>query len=115
MKEFLFLFRSEESNIKKLSPDEMQEYMQKWGAWTKKLNEGGKLKQGDRLSWSDARVIREFGSGITDGPFIESKEVIGGYMVILAENMDKAVEIAKECPVYNINGSLEVRTSAAQT
>lgn len=112
MKEFLFLFRSKENAVKNLSPEEMQLYMQKWGKWTKKLNEENRLKHGDRLSRNDAKVIRNTGENITDGPFIESKEVIGGYMVILANDINEAVEISKECPVYNINGSLEIRTSA---
>jgi hypothetical protein len=112
MKEFIFLFRSEEKNISKLSPDEMQEYMKKWGIWTKKLVDTGRFKFGDKLSWQDAKVVADFGGTITDGPHMESKEVIGGYIVIEAENMNQAVEISKECPVYNIKGVVEVRTSA---
>lgn len=114
MNEFLFLFRSEEKNIKALSPEEMQEYILKWAVWTRKLDESGILKQGDKLSWTDAKVLKDFGNAITDGPYIESKEVIGGYMVILANDMTEASEIAKECPIYIVKGSLEVRTSAYQ-
>ncbi|MEO8512195.1 MAG: YciI family protein [Ignavibacteria bacterium] len=111
MNEFLFLFRSEEKNIQSLSPDEMQEYISKWAVWTRRLNDSGKLKHGDKLSWTDATVLKDFGNAVTDGPYIESKEVIGGYMVILANDMREASEIAKECPIYNVKGSLEVRTS----
>ncbi len=112
MKEFIFLFRSEESNMTSLSPEEMQEYMNKWGVWTKKLTEAGKLKFGDKLSRKEAKIVGDFGNSITDGPFIESKEVVGGYIIIEAENMNEAIEISKGCPVYNINGLVEIRTSA---
>ena len=112
MKEFLFLFRSPQSELQRLSPDEMQEYMQKWNVWTKKLTDAGKFKFGDRLSREDAKTVSDFGRIVTDGPFIESKEMVGGYIIIQAETMDEAVEISKECPIYNVKGMVEVRTSA---
>ena len=46
---------------------------------------------------------------VTDGPFAESKEVVAGYFVVLAKNLDEAVEMAKECPDYSLNGIVEVR------
>jgi len=98
--------------MQKLSPDEMQDYMQKWNVWTKKLTDAGKFKFGDRLSREDAKTVSDFGRIVTDGPFIESKEMVGGYIIIQAETMDEAVEISKECPIYNVKGMVEVRTSA---
>jgi len=96
----------------KLSPDEMQSYMEKWSVWTKKLSEKGTLKFGDRLSMENAKIVSGFGNLITDGPFIETKEIVGGYIIIEAESMDEAVEISKECPIYNVKGIVEIRTSA---
>ena len=110
MNEFLFLFRSEEKNIKTLSPDEMQEYISKWAAWTRKLNDSGKLKHGDKLSWNEAKVLSNSGNTVTDGPFSGAKEVIGGYMVIVAKDLQEAAEIAKKCPIYDIKGTLELRS-----
>jgi len=112
MKDFIFLFRSPHSELQKLSPDEMQGLMGKWNTWIKKLSDAGKYKFGDRLSRDEAKIVSDFGRIITDGPFIESKEIVGGYIIIQAENMNEAVEISKECPIYNIKGMVEVRTSA---
>ncbi|MCI0450212.1 MAG: YciI family protein [Chlorobi bacterium] len=112
MKDFIFLFRSHERELQKLSPDEMQSLLGKWSTWIKKLNDAGKYKFGDRLSREDAKVVSDFGRVVTDGPFIESKEIVGGYIIIQAESMDEAVEISKQCPVYNIKGMVEVRTGA---
>jgi hypothetical protein len=110
MNEFLFLFRSEEKNIKTLSPDEMQEYISKWALWTRKLNDSGKLKHGDKLSWTEAKIFTDFGNVVTDVPYLESNEVIIGYMVIVAKDIKDASEIAKECPIYDVKGSLELRS-----
>ena len=96
----------------KLSPDQMQEYMNKWNFWTTKLSEAGKFKTGSRLSRTDAKVVSDFGKIVTDGPFIESKEIVGGFIIIRAENMDDALEISKQCPIYNVKGVVEIRTSA---
>ena len=112
MNEYIFLFRSPHSEMAKLSPDEMQSYMGKWSVWTKRLSENGTLKFGDRLSRENARIVSDFGKVITDGPFIETKEIVGGYIIIEAESMDAAVEISKECPIYNVKGIVEIRTSA---
>ncbi len=111
MQDFIFLFRSHSSEMQKLSPEEIQTMMQKWAVWMKKLNDQGRYKFGDRLSREEAKVVGDFGNIITDGPFIESKELVGGYIIIEAENMDEAVEISKECPIYAIKGLVEIRTS----
>lgn len=97
--------------MQKLSPDQMQELMGKWGTWIKKLSDAGRYKAGDRLSRDEAKTVSDFGNVITDGPYVESKEMVGGYIIIDAETMDEAVEISKECPIYNIKGVVEVRTS----
>ncbi|HEY3252198.1 MAG TPA: YciI family protein [Ignavibacteria bacterium] len=112
MKDFIFLFRSLQSELQKLSPEEMQKLMEKWSLWIKKLSDANRYKFGDRLSRDNAKTVADFGRVITDGPYIESKEIVGGYIIIQAETMNEAVEISKECPIYNIKGIVEVRTSA---
>jgi hypothetical protein len=112
MKDFIFLFRSPQSEMVKLSPEEMQGYMKKWSLWTQTLNDKGKLKFGDRLSREEAKIVSDFGKVVTDGPFIESKEIVGGYIIVQAESMNEAVDISKECPIYNVKGIVEIRTSA---
>jgi hypothetical protein len=65
---------------------------------------GGRLKPGGKILTV---------SGVTDGPFAEAKEIVGGYMVVAAENSDRAVEIARECPgVVRPGASVEIREIA---
>jgi hypothetical protein len=93
------------------SPAQMQQMYAAFAAWQEKfksniVDTGGKLKPGGRVLTS---------SGITDGPFTESKEVVGGYMVVAAESYDRALEIAKECPgLLRAGSSVEVREIASQ-
>src|SRR4030095_3740268 len=111
MKDFIFLFRSPQIEMQKLSPDQMQELMGKWSTWIQKLSDAERYRFGDRLSRENAKIVSDFGNVITDGPYIESKEIVGGYIIVQADTMDEAVEISKECPIYNIKGTVEVRTS----
>jgi hypothetical protein len=81
-----------------------------FNAWKHKfkasiVDMGGKLKPGGRVLTA---------SGVTDGPFTEAKEVVGGYMVVAAENYDGALEVARECPgVVRPGSSVEIREIAS--
>lgn len=110
MKEFLFIFRSEWESLQNVSPEEMQATTKKWMDWVggiaaqnKLANRGNRLTRGGRLVKPDGLV--------TDGPYAEIKETIGGYIMVKAESYDEAVEIANGCPVLflNVNGSVEIR------
>ena len=88
----------------------MQQTMQKWMAWFKELGEKGHIKD-HRPS---ARGRRQGGQGqaektVTDGPFAEAKDVIGGYTLIEARDLDQAVELSKGCPIFEGEGAVEVR------
>lgn len=112
MKDYTFIFRSAPEEMAKLSEDDRKAYMEKWTAWFKKLTEEGKYANaGDRLTSKEARTIKSSGKIVTDGPFAEAKEVVGGFAVIKAEDLEDATEIAKTCPIFIVNGSLEIRTS----
>ena len=108
MNDFLFLFRADYTEYAKRSPEEMQSMTKKWMDWIGNIAAQNKLAdRGNRLE-TDGRVIRP-GSIVTDGPYCEIKESLGGYIVVKAESLDAAAEIAKGCPVYSIGGSVEVR------
>ncbi len=77
------------------SPDGMQQIIAAWKGWMEK-SKGRVLDLGDALK-PPGKVISR--TGVTDGPFIEAKEVVGGYSIISAESYEEAVEIAKSCPV----------------
>ncbi|MFK5973061.1 MAG: YciI family protein [Flavobacteriaceae bacterium] len=108
MSNFLFLFRGGDATRIEQSPEEMQEHMQKWGAWMGGLKEKGKLVDGLPLA-KEGNVVHKGGDVITDGPFAEGAEVVGGYLIVTADDQKEAVEISKACPIFEHNGNVEVR------
>jgi len=108
MSNFLYLFRGGDARREEQSPEEMQEHMQKWGVWMGSLKEKGQLIDGLPLG-SEGKVVEEAGEVITDGPFAEGAEVVGGYLIVIADGLDEAVEISKGCPIFEHKGTVEVR------
>ena len=108
MAKYLYLFRGGEENMAQASPEELQEHMQKWGAWMQGLAEQGKLIDGLPLNKS-GKVVKQAGALIHDGPYTEGAEIVGAYMLIDAKSFDEALEISKQCPIYENDGSTEVR------
>ena len=90
-----------------LSRNEIQNAIDQFYAWYDRLVNEGKVKPGQRLKYK-GRTVRGLNS-ITDGPFGESKEAIGGYWVIFADNLDEAAKIAAGNPCLNCGLFLEVR------
>jgi hypothetical protein len=109
MKDYLFLFRG--GDMSKLSPEEVQKHNQKWVDWVNNLSKAGKFKGGEPLE-KEGKVVNGSKKIVTDGPFAESKEVVGGYLIVLAKDLKEATEIAKDCPTHEINGSTEIREIA---
>jgi hypothetical protein len=108
MANFLFVYRSGKDGQGKMSPEEMQQHMQKWQTWIAEgLQKGWLLDAGDALK-KEGRVVGAK-KVVTDGPFVESKEIIGGYSIARAEDLDSAAELAKGCPVLLTGGTVEVR------
>ena len=108
MSNFLFLFRGGDARRTDQTPEEMQEHMQKWGAWMGGLKEQGQLVDGLPLA-KEGHVVHKGGDVITDGPFAEGSEVVGGYLIVTADNLSGAVEISKGCPIFEHDGNVEVR------
>jgi hypothetical protein len=97
---------------KTLSQDEIQSATEKFYIWYDRLINEGKMKPGQRLTSEGKTVGRK--DVITDGPFGESKEVIGGYWFILAHSLDEAAQIAKGNPCLDCGLLLEIRPIAPQ-
>ena len=108
MSEFVFLYRSE-TDIKKLSPQEAQQAMQKWMAWFKELEAKGKLKSIGQPLERAGKVVGGKKRPVTDGPYAETKDIIGGFSLIEARNLDEAAELAADCPGIERGGLVEVR------
>lgn len=108
MKEFLFIYRRDVNNIPKGSAEEMQAETKRWMDWIGGIAAQNKLTdRGNRLEHS-GKVLKS-ASLITDGPYAETKETIGGYSIVKAADIDEACEMAKGCPVFTFGGTVEVR------
>jgi hypothetical protein len=106
MKDFLFLFRM--NGAPAGSPDEMQAMTKRWMDWIGGIAAQNKLTdRGNRL-FSSGKVVKP-GNVITDGPYTEIKESIGGYSIVKANSLEEATELAKGCPGLTVGGSVEVR------
>jgi hypothetical protein len=105
-RKYLFLQRSLPGKRQPPSPAQMQEMFAAFNAWKEKFKDnivdmGGKLMPGGTVVTA---------SGATDGPFVEAKEIVGGYMLVTAESLDRALEVARESPGVMMPGSsVEVR------
>ncbi len=108
MSEYVFLYRNEK-HMKSRSPQEAQEAMQKWMAWFKDLEKGGHLKSIGQPLEREGKVVGGKKRTVTDGPYAETKDIIGGYSIILARNLDEAAELASGCPGVQEGGLVEVR------
>jgi hypothetical protein len=106
MEKYMFIFIGGDPSH--LSPEAQQANMGKWFAWVEKLKNEKKYAGGEALL-PGGKTVKGLKKTVTDGPFAESKEVVGGYFVVLAKNLDEAVAMAKECPDYELGGSVEVR------
>lgn len=108
MKEFLLIIRRESTGSTPMSPEQIQAMMKPWQDWMGGLAAQNKLvSPGHRLE-SDGRVVKP-SNIITNGPYVETKEAVGGYIVLRAASLDEAAELSKGCPILSIGGSVEVR------
>src|SRR5256885_2809428 len=111
-KEFIIFFRGSQWD-KGLSPEEIQRVMGQFMGWFERLREEGKLKAGQPLEREGKIVSGKKGRTVADGPFAESKEGIGGYFLLQVDDINEAVEIAKQCADLDYRIDLEVRPAAA--
>ncbi len=107
MADYLLLFRGQPADA---SPAELQASMKKWTTWINGIAQKGRLKGGQPLE-KGGKVIRPK-RAVTDGPYTEAKDVVGGYLIVTADGLDDAVEIARGCPAPDEGGSVEVRAIA---
>lgn len=107
MPQYMLLLYDDPTGWAKLSPDQMQKAIEKYMAWTKKPF----TKDSQRLAQDAGRVIRSQGGKpkATDGPYSETKEILGGYYTIVAANYDEAVKLALGHPHLEYGGTVEVR------
>jgi len=110
---YMLLFRGTHWD-KGLAPEEIQSMVTQWYAWFERLIQEGKCKAGHPLEREGKIVSGRKGRTVADGPFAESKEAIGGYFLLQVDNLDEALEIAKQCPGLDYGIDVEVRPVAEQ-
>jgi hypothetical protein len=89
------------------SPAEMEQNMGKWMAWVEKLTKEGKYVSGEPLLPGGKLVSGP--DSVTDGPYTEGKEIVGGYFIINAENMEAAIKECRDYPDFYLGGQVQVR------
>lgn len=111
MSEFVYLFRAPEAEQREHmgTPERAQQSMQAWMAWLGDLESKGHLKNRGQPLDSGGRVVRGKKKTVTDGPYVESKDIVLGFIVVEARDLAQAAELAKRCPMLEGNGSVEVR------
>lgn len=111
MAKFMFVYRGGHEGMENATPDEMQKLMQMWMDWIQDgMDAGWMLDGGDGLKPTGSVVHPDH--SVTDGPFAESKELVGGYSLVQAADLAAAVELAKTSPIAATNGLVEVRELA---
>ncbi|WP_379163055.1 YciI family protein [Paenibacillus sp. sgz5001063] len=113
MHTFLFVFRMDITTMEaQPTPVQMQAYMEQWGEWISSLAAQDRLAVGGNHLSAEGRVLRPHGI-TTVGPYTEHKESVAGYILVNAEDMEEAVQLAKDCPILLGEGtSVEVRPIA---
>ncbi len=106
MSEFLFLYRGGESGR---SPELMQQMMQKWMAWMKDLGAKGHIKDQGHPLERTGKLVKGQKKAVTDGPYAETKDIVGGYTLIEAKDLSHATELSLGCPIFEVGGLVEVR------
>ena len=105
--EYLLLFRSTDWQ-KGLSPEVIQQNLDRFTAWFKQLRNDGTFKAGGPLLYDGKTVTGR--KVVIDGPFAESKEAIAGFLIVQADSLEQATQIAQDCPGFRFGQIVEVRT-----
>jgi hypothetical protein len=110
MAKFMFLLHESPSDFSEVSAEEIEQIINEYMAWSNALAEQGKMLGGEKLKDEGRKSLAMRGGSlrITDGPFTEAKEIIGGFFLIDAENYDEAVKIAETCPHLKYGGRIEL-------
>src|ERR671926_834056 len=104
----MLIFRGGAVSRDDVSPSVLQAHLEKWYAWSDELARQGRRNVGTPLD-SPGKSVRGRERVVSDGPYAESKDLVTGAMIIDADSLDDAVEVARQCPTFEFGGSVEVR------
>lgn len=111
MDKYMMIFRNtptSEDAFASMTPEQMQASLDQWNTWIGGIAAQGKLVSSDALEHS-GKIVTGSKKVISDGPYVESKELVSGYLIMHAESEAEALEASKGCPIFDLDGSLEVR------
>lgn len=112
MNEFMMIFRHAGTDASyQMSPEEMQASIKEWQDWIGGIAAQGKFSGTNMLVPATGKVLKP-GNLVSDGPYVELKEAVGGYLIAQAADMDEALQLAQGCPILSIGGNVEVRPIA---
>lgn len=111
MPKYMILLHDTPDAFVNVSPEQMQSVIEKYMSWGERLRASGAMLAGEKLADEPGKVLRGKPGkvSVTDGPYSETKELIGGYYLIQADSYEQAVEIARDCPQFEFGGAIEVR------
>ncbi len=114
MSEFVYLFRTSEAGRQAAlgTPEQAQRSMARWLEWIRELEATGHLKQRGQPLASAGAVVRGPEKVVTDGPFVEVKDLVAGFLTVEARDLEEATELAHGCPMLAGDGSVEIRAVA---
>ena len=112
MADFVYLYlnrREDQALMAAASPEQKQQITQKWMTWLEGMKKKGQVKDlGAPLEFA-SRIVEGPKKVVTDGPYAEAKDIVGGFSIITAKDFDEAVELSKGCPILELGGKVEVR------
>lgn len=111
MDKYMMIFRNtptSEEEYQSMSPEQMQASLDQWNSWIGGIAAQGKLISSEALE-NTGKIVTGSKKAVTDGPYVESKELVSGYLLMEAESEAEAIEVSKGCPIYEVEGSVEVR------
>jgi hypothetical protein len=111
MAKFMYIFRGGGyATPGLLSPTEIQQHMARWNTWANALLAAGRHAAGQPLAYPvTGKTLRGRDRVVTDGPYAESKDLVSGTLTVEAASLQEAAELARDCPIFELDGSVEVR------
>ena len=111
MSQFIYLYRATDASRQAAmgTPERAQQSMQRWMSWMNDLDAKGHLKDRGQPLDRQGKVVRGHHKQVVDGPYTEAKDIIGGFSIVEARDLDQAVELSRGCPILDGDGSVEVR------
>jgi len=112
MADFVYLYwnrREDQGLMAAASPEEKQKITQRWITWLEGLKKSGHLKDFGLPLEFEGRTVEGPKKVVTDGPYAEAKDIVGGFSIVTAKNLDEALELSKGCPGLELGSLVEVR------